>query len=373
MTGQRRDSRAFTVVVIVLVCLGALPMLLIIALSSAPAISVLATALAAVPVVPLVLCYLWLDRYEPEPRRLLLLGLLWGAFAATFGALVVQGIGGLFTGITDNVSLALVAPVTEEASKGLFLLLLLWWRRAELDGILDGIVYAGMVGIGFAFTENILYLGASYNGTDGMGPGGVAGVTATFVVRCVFSPFAHPLFTAFTGIGVGIAVNSRSSLVRWLAPLGGYCAAVLAHGTWNGSTIFGFEGFVGAYLLIMVPALAGLVALGVWSRRSERRMLTAALEDAAHRGLFPATDIGWVVDLRARRAARAYARQTAGKRGEDAMRDYQQAAVELGFLHSRYLRGTAPKDYAVRGQDFLARINAIRPGIAFPGQVVPTR
>jgi hypothetical protein len=100
-------------------------------------------------------------------------------------------------------------------------------------------------------------------------------------------------------------------------------------------------------------------------------MLTQALADAARRGLYPATDIGWVVDLRARRAARAYAKQTAGKSGEDAMRDYQQAAIELGFLHHRYLRGTAPEDYAVRGQDFLAAINAIRPRIAFPGQVVP--
>ena len=49
-------------------------------------------------------------------------------------------------------------------------MLLLWWRRAELDGVLDGIVYAGMVGIGFAFTENILYLAAAYNGTDGTRP-----------------------------------------------------------------------------------------------------------------------------------------------------------------------------------------------------------
>ena len=101
MAAPRRDSRAFTVVVIVLVCLGALPMLLIIALSSAPGIAVLATGLAAIPVVPLVLCYLWLDRYEPEPRGLLMMGLLWGAFAATFGALVVQGIGGLFAGVTE--------------------------------------------------------------------------------------------------------------------------------------------------------------------------------------------------------------------------------------------------------------------------------
>ena len=172
MAGPRRDSRAFTVVVIVLVCLGALPMLLIIALSSAPAIAVLATVLAAVPVVPLVLCYLWLDRYEPEPRRLLLMGLLWGAFAATFGALVVQGIGGLFAGVTDDVSLAVLAPVTEEASKGLFLFLLLWWRRPSSTASSTASSTPGMLGIGFAFTENILYLGASYNGTDGMGPAG---------------------------------------------------------------------------------------------------------------------------------------------------------------------------------------------------------
>jgi hypothetical protein len=55
------------------------------------------------------------------------------------------------------------------------------------------------------------------------------------------------------------------------------------------------------------------------------------------------------------------------------MKAYQQAAIEFGFLHHRYLRGTAPPDYAARGQQFLARINTIRPTIAFPGQVVPTR
>ncbi len=75
-----------------------------------------------------------------------------------------------------------------------------------------------MVGIGFAFTENILYLAAAYNGTDGTGPGGTEALTATFVVRCLFSPFAHPLFTTFIGVGVGVAVASRSKAVRFLAP-----------------------------------------------------------------------------------------------------------------------------------------------------------
>jgi hypothetical protein len=103
------------------------------------------------------------------------------------------------------------------------------------------------------------------------------------------------------------------------------------------------------------------------------RMLASALSDAAARGLVPETDIGWVVDLSARRRSRAYARQLGGPSGERAMRDYQQAAIELGYLHSRYLRGTPPPDFAARGQEYVARIGSVRPTIAFPGQVVPTR
>jgi RsiW-degrading membrane proteinase PrsW (M82 family) len=377
MPGARRvsaaSSGAFTVLVTVLVGLGALVILAIVALSGAPASIALATVLAAVPVGPIVACYLWLDRYEPEPRTLLAAGLLWGCFVATAAAILLQGVGGWVGGFTDRQTLEVVAPVTEEACKGLFLFLLLWWRRAELDGVLDGIVYAGMVGVGFAFTENILYLAAAYNGTDGLGPGGTEAVTTTFVLRCLISPFAHPLFTTFIGIGVGLAVNARSGRGRALWPIAGYLCAVAAHALWNTSTAYGLGSFAVAYLVFMTPALIALVSLAVWSRRSERRMLSAALADAAARGLVPATDIGWVVDLSARRRSRAYARELGGRTGERAMRDYQQAAIELGFLHYRYLRGTPPPDYAARGRQFLERIDALRPSIAFPGQVVPTR
>lgn len=377
MPGPRRQragsSVVFTVVVTVLVTLGALVILAILAFSGAPRTLFLATVLAALPVGPLVGCYLWLDRYEPEPRTLLAAGLLWGCFVATALALLIQGLGGFVVTFTDRQGLELVAPVSEEACKGLFLFLLLFWRRGELDGVLDGIVYAGMVGIGFAFTENILYLAAAYNGTDGTGPGGTDALTATFVVRCVISPFAHPLFTTFTGIGVGLAVNARSRSARVLWPLAGYACAVAAHALWNTSTVYGFDNFAVLYVVLMAPAFLAVIGLAVWSRSSERRMLASALSDAAGRGLIPATDIGWVVDLRARRQARAYARSVGGRPGERAMRDYQQAAIELGFLHYRLLRGTPPPDYAARGQQFLQRIDALRPSIAFPGQVVPTR
>lgn len=369
----RRDSLFFTVVVTVIVLLCALPIALVISMSGAPDSLVLATVLAALPVGPLVSCYLWLDRYEPEPRYLLALGLAWGGFVATAVALLLQGLGGFAGGLTTQQQLSVFAPMTEEATKGAFLLLLLWWRRNELDGILDGIVYAGMVGIGFAFTENILYLAAAYNGTDGTAPGGVEALTGTFLVRCIAAPFAHPLFTTFTGIGVGIAVATRSPLLRLVAPLAGYVAAVLAHGLWNGSTLGGVNNFLTVYITLMVPVFVAVVGFAVWRRRAERTMLTRSLADASARGLIPATDISWVVDLRARKSARRHALKHGGSEGEAAMAEYQQVAIELGFLHHRYLRGTAPQDFAARGQDYVTRLQSVRPYISFPGQVVPTR
>lgn len=373
MVRPPRNSVAFTVIVTVLSLLGALAMILVIALSGAPSSLALATALAALPVGPLVACYLWLDRYEPEPKMLLASGLAWGGFVATAGTLVVQGVGGFFVPLSEVASLAVAAPVIEEAAKGCFLLLLLWWRRHELDGILDGLVYAGMVGIGFAFVENILYLAAAYNGTDATGPGGTEALTAVFVMRCLVGPFAHPLFTSFIGIGVGIAVSSRSSAVRFLAPVLGYVLAVLTHGLWNGSTLGGLEGFAGVYVLLMAPAFIGVAVFALFARRSERRILTSSLDDAARRGLLPGSDIPWLVDLGARRRARQHAKEQGGEDGLRAMREYQQAAVELGFLHHRFLRGTPPDDYADRGAAYITHIRAVRPYVSFPGQLVPTR
>ena len=177
-----------------------------------------------------------------------------------------------------------VAPLTEEAAKGLFILLLLLYRRAELDGILDGIVYAGMVGIGFAFTENILYLSQAYIGDDSH-VGGIEGAVSLFVVRGVFSPFAHPFFTAFIGIGLGIAVSSRRKAVRVGAPLLGYALAVCAHALWNASLLIdGGSGAVATYFVLMVPAFLLMVGFAVWARRREGILLAAALTDCARRG-----------------------------------------------------------------------------------------
>jgi RsiW-degrading membrane proteinase PrsW (M82 family) len=364
---SRQGGAAFTVLVSVAMLLGAGVMALVLLGSGAPGALVVGTLLAALPVGPLVACFLWLDRYEPEPRGLILLALGWGALVATAAALVLQLVGQFAFDRPETFTAAISAPVSEEAVKGLFVVLLLVARRHEIDGVLDGIVYAGMVGIGFAFTENILYLAAAYMGGDGAGPGGIEGATGTFVVRGVFSPFAHPFFTAATGIGVGVAVVTRSRFWRVAAPLLGYSVAVLCHALWNGTAYFdGGQLFLLTYLFLMVPAFLLTAGFAVWASTREGRMLARALTDAADRGFLARHEVPWLVRVAGRRAARSHARAQGGAPALRVMREYQQQAIELGFLHDRYLRGTAPADFARRGQAMVERMAVLRPHVVFP-------
>jgi protease PrsW len=364
---RRWANALFAVLVSLAMLVGAGVMCLVLAFSNAPDALVIGVVLAALPVGPVIACFLWLDRYEPEPVRLLAMAFGWGALVATAAALLLQSLDEFLLGTSGPWSGTIVAPVTEEGAKGFFIVLLVWSRRRVVDGVLDGIVYAGMVGVGFAFTENILYLAGAYTGSDELGPGGLGSATALFVVRGVFSPFAHPLFTACFGILIGVAVTSRSGVVRLLAPVLGYLVAVTAHASWNASAFFaGGRGFVLTYLFVMVPAFLLLAGFAIWARRREGRMLTRSLEDCARRGLLGPAEVPWLVRLPARRASRRFARRYGGPVAEKVMREYQQQAIELAFLHDRFLRGTAPVDASARGMLMVDRLRALRPYVGFP-------
>jgi RsiW-degrading membrane proteinase PrsW (M82 family) len=366
-SNRRRGSVAFTVFLSIAMLVGAAVMALVLLGSGAPTALVIGTILAALPLGPLIAAFMWLDRYEPEPLGLLGFAFGWGALVATAVALVLQVVDQIAFRTPQGPAAFIVAPITEEAAKGIFVVLLLFARRHELDGILDGIVYAGMVGIGFAFTENILYLASAYMGGEGIGPGGLGAATGTFIVRGIFSPFAHPFFTAAIGIGVGYAVISRSGSMRLLAPLVGYLVAVFAHALWNGSAVFaGGQLFILTYLFAMVPAFFVMVGFAVWVRNRESRMLTRALTDCANRGFLSHQEVPWLVRLPGRRASRQFAKSRGGVAGLKAMSEYQQQAIELGFLHDRFLRGTAPADFVHRGQVMVDRLATLRPFVQFP-------
>jgi RsiW-degrading membrane proteinase PrsW (M82 family) len=364
---RRRGHLAFTTFLTVALFLGACVMALVLLGSGAPGALVVGTLLAALPLGPVIAAYMWLDRYEPEPLGLLGFALGWGALVATAAALVLQAADQLALGTPQVWSALVVAPVTEEAAKGLFVVLLLFARRNEIDGVLDGLVYAGLVGVGFAFTENILYLASAFMGGHHAGPGGIEAATGLFVVRGIFSPFAHPLFTSAIGVGVGVAVVTRSRKWRFLAPLLGYVIAVLCHSLWNASAFLdGGRLFLLTYVFAMVPAFLLFVGFAVWARKREGRMLTRSLTDCANRGFIAQQEVPWLVRLPARRAARHYARTNGGPLAAKVMGEYQQQAVELGFLHDRFLRGTAPKDFVDRGSAMVRRLAELRPYVEFP-------
>lgn len=363
----RARTTLFTVLVTVALVIGGLITALVLLSIGASDALVVATVLAAIPVGPVLAIYLWLDRYEPEPRRLLLLGFGWGALVATSIAIIFQAFDQALVGRPEADSATIVAPVVEEAAKGAFVGLMVWLRRRDLDGVLDGLVYAGFVGIGFAFTENILYLSAAYLG-EGGGGGGIGSAVGLFVLRGLISPFAHPLFTSFIGIGFGLAVTARSAGVRRLAPLVGYVLAVVAHMLWNSAAIYGgTSGFLGTYVVVMLPAFVLLVVLAVWARRRERRMLLASLEDAASRGLIDAREVPWLVNLDGRKAMRQHARRVGGPQARAATEHYQQLAVRFGFLHHRVMRGNPPQHGRERGAALLAQMQRVRPAARFPG------
>jgi protease PrsW len=303
--------------------------------------SLLAVLCAAIPLGIVVPTFLWLDRFEAEPTRLLVVAFLWGALVASMlaavfntGALLLfqswaQGDGAL------AAAAVFVAPPVEEALKGLIVLLIWWFRRREFDGIIDGMVYAGITAAGFAFTENIQYLATAFT------EGGTAGLAGVFVARAVMSPFAHPIFTVMTGIGIGIAATTRSPLVRVVAPVCGYLLAVCTHALWNLAALTGGQGLPAVYVLFELPVFLAFVCLILWARRREGRLIGRYLRPYADAGWLSPAEVGMLSSMAMRREARMWARANGGRRGLANMRAFQDSASELALLRQRMYHSSA--------------------------------
>jgi len=355
----RRPRSALTWVTVIVLGLGGLLIAILIFLLGGPAGALIATLLAAVSFPVMIFICFWLDRYEPEPARYRLAALGWGAVAAVgFSFVGEQFLFGL-SATNEFLNVAVGAPVVEELGKGLFLVAVVIFRRAELHGPLDGIVYGALVGIGFAFVEDIVYYLQSLQS-------GELGIT--FFLRGIMGPFAHPLFTAATGLGIGLAVATRRPGVRVLVPLLGFLAAVVMHAIWNGSTFWGGNGFLVAYSAIFLPLLIVILAVAVWARSREGKLLTTALQQVAQMGWIRPDEIRWIARLSDRMSARAYAKRIGGKPAADAVRAYQQTMTEVAFLHHRAVEGTAPADLNQRMNGLLHRAAWLRPYVVLPPQ-----
>ncbi|MFB7636008.1 PrsW family intramembrane metalloprotease [Streptomyces sp. NPDC056149] len=321
--------------------------------------------LAVFPVPLLIAAFCWLDRIEPEPWRNLAFAFAWGACAATLVAVLANGFATDW--LASNLATAspteaeawgstVVAPIVEEVVKAAAIALLYRFRRRDFDGITAGIVIAGITATGFAFTENVLYLGSAFGEDQSMGHTGLTSLTAgTFFVRIVVSPFAHPLFTILTGLAFGIAATRypRRRGARTGLVLLGLTTAILLHGVWNAASSLGDAGFLTVYGVFMVPVLLALTWLALWARRQELLSVREYLAPYTAAGWLAAPEPTALASLKTRALARDIARRTHGPAAARAVTAYGALATALSF-HRRRAHLTGPTaDFAARERELL--------------------
>lgn len=257
-----------------------------------PAVFLLATFLATATAVPYFIVLLWFDRNEREPTYLIATAFMWGATVATTLSLVGNTSFGLvMQGWLRNAALAnqatasFAAPFFEELTKGAAVFLIFLLFKREFDNVLDGILYGALVGLGFAWFENILYyVSASEGGPEGM-------LKLTFLRGVMNGVTSHVAYTGLTGLGFGIVRVLRRGILRWAFVPMFWGTAMFAHFLWN-TFVNVFVGITGQHseagvLLISIPLailvlqlpfvfLLLLVVLFVW--RHENRIIRLHLE-----------------------------------------------------------------------------------------------
>lgn len=307
-----------------------------------PVIALVATVIAFTPAVLYIIPLVGLDRYDPEPFWLLAFAFAWGAivsvivsfFANTiFGtvatAALVISTGDVEAGsiVGSLVTAVISAPLFEESSKGIGLLILLFFFRKYFDDILDGIVYAGVIALGFATVENVLYYGGGLNEAylmyqkSGDTEGAFKSFLLLFTLRGILSPFAHVTFTALIGIGCGISRESHNGFVKFAMPVVGWIAAMILHGIWNGLGVVmtilivnmgleptcaviglggqdvGLCGFFTFYVLLEIPLFLIFLAFAFYIMRRQRRILTDMLALDVVRGVITAEQLKTITSV----------------------------------------------------------------------------
>ncbi|MFB4281449.1 MULTISPECIES: PrsW family intramembrane metalloprotease [unclassified Nonomuraea] len=325
-----RPSKALLVGLVVSGVL-ALIVLAVMLFSGGPVGFGLSALLAVAPLPVLLAAVLSLDRLEPEPKLHLAFAFAWGAGVAIVAGIALTLLGqqlfvraGYASAAVEDIGAVVLAPVVEEALKGSALLLLLR-RRAEIDGLTDGIVYASMAGLGFAAVENVGYYLLAF-GEDGPGA-----AVQLFVVRGLIDPLGHPIYTSMIGLGVAYALTRRTAARFAAIPLG-YLGAVLLHGLWNGAATTGSLTWLGVAYLVIMATLVLLIVVTVVERRQLVARMAYYLPAYQQTGLITDADVRMLTTLSTRKTARKWARGAGLGR---AMSDYQQAATELTLLHLR--------------------------------------
>ena len=201
----------------------------------------------------------------------------WG----TGGALIFAGYGNtvidsavaasnLSDDAVDVVTSVVTGPLVEETGKGIGVLALVLAARKVLDRPAQGGVLGALVGLGFAWGEDVGYYVSALE--DGM-----SGLWESFLARALLGAYGHAIFTGVFGYALAWAVlRAQNVLVGLLAAAGGFVAALALHAQANGIRFLAPEDSWNlTYGAIEIPVLVVSVALLVWGLRRHRSTLEA--------------------------------------------------------------------------------------------------
>jgi RsiW-degrading membrane proteinase PrsW (M82 family) len=310
-----------------------------------------------IPLGAVLLAVYLIDRWEPEPKRLLLFAFLWGAVVSISVTLLIQPFFALAAAPPAGMdyrtfAVTVQAPVVEEFAKSLGLLLLLLLARKHFDGPVDGVVFAFTIAGGFAFTENILYFGRAI--AESSTPG--ADLAVVFFLRGVMSPFAHAIFTGTTGLILGFAARRWHTGMSVVAFFAGLVPAMLLHSMWNSMG----QDFLLQYIVVQVPIFVLAVIVIVLLRVAENRLTRQRLQEYAAAGWFTPPEVDMLATAGGRRAAVRWAKQFG--RGQQ-MKAFLHAATQLAFIRQRILSGRDVPAHQLDEHRQLAEISARRDAV----------
>ena len=242
-----RVARTVTVVLAVLLVLAALIICAAVGGLGSAATGVFLKALAwssLLAIVPVAILR-FLDRREPEYGWLFAAAFLWGVLIATSLALPFNTalLVVVAQWLEQNASLTemlgpeaalmigapLAAPIVEETTKGIGIVLLFWLMRSEFDNVRDGFIYGALVGVGFNWFESALYVQQNFAQFGAAPYGFQLGARYAWLGMA-----GHAMFSGLFGASLGLARATSRRWLRWLAPPVGFLLAVLAH-AWNNS------------------------------------------------------------------------------------------------------------------------------------------
>ena len=247
---------------------------------------------AVIPMMFYLLIIWWMDRNEREPFGAVLLSFVWGATGAIVLAIIgslifqipvsraIEIIGG--TQSTVDLSGAVItAPLVEETTKGIFLLL--FALRKQFDGVVDGVVYGGAVGLGFGMTENFMYF-LSYSSDPSTW-------IMVIIIRTLFSAVMHCMSQATFGAFIGFA-KFKSIILKLLLIPAGLAMAMFLHFMWNLTVSFQDTSLLGmAFMLLYGFSLLAIFQIALYF---ESKTIMRELTEESKEGVIPAEHLNYL-------------------------------------------------------------------------------